>query len=68
MHAPNLRAQRLVAFGPSRAALGVEPARTVRVVGRRGDRQHGADRLDPVLISMLVDEIDHHFGRRSSSA
>ena len=37
-------------------------------VGRRGDRQHAADRLDPVRLPMLVDERHHHFARRSSSA
>src|SRR5262249_668596 len=37
-------------------------------VRRRGDRQHAADRLDPVGAFVLVDEGDHHFARRSSSA
>src|SRR5258706_94497 len=32
-----------------------------------GDRQHTADRLDPVRL-MVVDEADHHFARRSGSA
>ena len=30
-------------------------------VRRRGDRQHAADRLDPVGVAMVVDERDHHF-------
>jgi hypothetical protein len=34
----------------------------------RGDRQNPADRLDPVGIAMIVDERDHVFDRRSSSA
>ena len=38
------------------------------VVRRRGDRQHPADRLDPVQRPVFVDERHHHFGRRSSSA
>jgi hypothetical protein len=38
------------------------------VVHRRGDRQDGADRLDPELCPVRVDEIDHHLCRRSSSA
>ncbi len=38
------------------------------VVRRRGDRQHPADRLDPVGVAMIVDERDHGFDRRSSSA
>ena len=40
----------------------------VLVVGRRGDRQHLADRLDLALIAMLIDERDHHLRWRSSSA
>jgi hypothetical protein len=35
---------------------------------RRGDRQLVANRLDPVRLSMSVDEADHHFARRWSSA
>src|SRR5258705_7582523 len=38
------------------------------VIGRRGDRQDAADRLDPVLIAIRIDEADHGFHRRSSSA
>ena len=34
----------------------VQPSRGMRVVGRRGDRQHAADRLDPVGVAMVVDE------------
>ena len=33
-----------------------------------GDLQHGADRLDPKGIAMLVDEIPQDLSRRSSSA
>ena len=40
----------------------------VLVIGRRGDLQMLADRLDPVFRALFVDERDHHFGRRSSSA
>jgi hypothetical protein len=32
------------------------------------ERQHRADRPDPIRRTMIVDEADHHFGRRSSSA
>ena len=38
------------------------------VVGRRGDRQHLADRLDPMRPAVIVDEGDHGLNRRSSSA
>jgi hypothetical protein len=37
------------------------------VVGGWGDRQHRADRLDPVRIPMRADEIHHHLDRRSNS-
>src|SRR5579875_2961014 len=43
-------------------------SRCVRVVRRRGDRQHLADRLDPVGPFVLVDERLHGLHRRSSSA
>ena len=38
------------------------------MIRRRSDRQHRADRLDSIRVSMIVDEADHHFPRRSSSA
>jgi len=46
----------------------IDPLRQVIVIGGRGDRQNPADRLDPVLPSLILDEPDHHFDRRSSSA
>src|SRR4029453_3492424 len=42
--------------------------RDLGVVGGRGDRQHLADRLDPVATPVIVDEGDHVLDRRSSSA
>ena len=36
--------------------------------GGRGDRQNPADRLDPVGLTMIVDEGDHRFSGRSRSA
>jgi len=38
------------------------------VVGRRSDRQHGADRLDSVRLPVGVHKRHGHFDRRSSSA
>src|SRR5690625_4506355 len=38
------------------------------VVDARGDRQLPADRLDPILTAVLIDERGHHFRWRSSSA
>src|SRR4249919_1374254 len=73
----------LEVLGPSRANAVAEDLVTSRargsfrrirrsllvcVVGRRGDRQHLADRLDPVVPAVVVDELHHHFSWRSSSA
>ena len=44
--------QLLVALGTHRAPVRISPAGAVLVVGRRGDRQHGADRLDPELLAV----------------
>jgi hypothetical protein len=46
----------------------VDPLGDMRMVGGRSDRQHLADRLDPKCPTMIVDERDHGFTRRSSSA
>ena len=58
-------------FVPARASGPpgwIGPLCQMVVTGGRGDRQHVADRLDPVRITMRVDETHHHFDRRSSSA
>src|SRR5438552_5302429 len=61
-------AQALVALGARGPAIGTALSNLELVVDRRGDRQHLADRLDPELLPVAVDEADHHFARRSSSA
>jgi hypothetical protein len=38
------------------------------VVRRRGDRQHPADRLDPILFPVIINKANHGLDRRSSSA
>src|ERR1700727_2572819 len=38
------------------------------VIGRQSDRQHLADRLDPMRLAVIVDEGNHGLNRRSSSA
>src|SRR5580658_4242627 len=38
------------------------------VIGRQGDRQQLADRLDPMRLAVIVDEGNHGLNRRSSSA
>src|SRR3954447_23443018 len=66
--APDLDGQGRVASGSGRPLAGISAPSGVGVIGRRGDRQHAADRLHPVDGAMLVDEGDHGFDRRSSSA
>jgi len=57
----------LVPPHPGRPAFRRVLARRTLVVHRRGDRQHGTDRLDPVRLAVGVDERHHHFARRSSA-
>ena len=64
----DLGPQHCVAPGAIRQSGRIGPLRQVIVVGGRGDRPNPADRLDPVLPSLIVDETNHHFYRRSSSA
>ena len=40
--------------------------RRVIVVGGSGDQQNLADRLGSMFTKMIIDELDHHFDRRSS--
>jgi hypothetical protein len=67
-HPSNLFHQPVVTLHPHRPKLRIPLRCLVRVVGRRSDRQHRADRLDSVLPSLVIDKGNHHFGRRSSSA
>ena len=67
-HAPNLGLQGGVPLRPRRQPGGIGPLGGMGVVGRRGDRQHLADRLDPIRLAVIVDEGDHGLNRRSSSA
>ena len=64
----DLGSQDRVAPGAIRQPGRIGTLRQVIVVGGRGDRQNPADRLDPVRITMRLNEIHHHFDRRSSSA
>ena len=65
---PDLDAEHDVALDARRRCLRIGAAGDVGVVRRRGDRQHLADRLDPVIVAIRIDEADHGFHRRSSSA
>lgn len=67
-HPPNFSAQKGISLRAWRQATRIGLAALLLVVGRRGDRQHRADRLAPVSLAVGVDESHHHLGRRSSSA
>ena len=64
----DLRLQLQVPLRPQRQLLGIDALGDVVVVGRRGDRQNLADRLDPMDLAVIVDERDHRLNGRSSSA
>jgi hypothetical protein len=65
---PDVLAKARVAPHPRRRRRGCGATGSVAVVRRRGDRQHPADRLDPMDVAVIVDERDHGLDRRSSSA
>jgi hypothetical protein len=66
--APNLDLQGGIPPGACRQFRRITPLGNMGPIGRRGDRQDLADRLDPVRLTMIVDEGDHGLDRRSSSA
>src|SRR5215207_8075821 len=68
VHPLDLLHEHLVLPSPRRGLGRIGTLREAGVVARRGDPQHPADRLDPVDLTMIVDEGDHGFERRSSSA
>src|SRR5688572_20511251 len=68
IHAPHFTRHLSIASKARRHPLRLSLSRLALVVSRWGDRQLRADRLDPILAPMSVDEGDHYFGRRSSSA
>src|SRR6185437_4904278 len=67
-HPPNLRLQGVIPSRPSRQAGRIGAPDDMRMPGRWGNRQHPADRLDPIRRAVIVDEGDHGLCRRSSSA
>jgi hypothetical protein len=66
--APDLRAQCLVPTRTIRQPGWIRPLDQMIVVGGWGDRQHLADRLDPMRTAVRVNETHHYLDRRSSSA
>jgi hypothetical protein len=67
-HARNLGHQAGIPLRPRRQPRRICPSGGMGVIGRWGDRQHFADRLDPICPAVIVDERDHGLCRRSSSA
>src|SRR3981189_1037672 len=67
-HPLHLDLQFGVPLRTGRTLAGADPLGDMRMVGGRGDRQRLADRLDPIRFPMIIDERDHGFTRRSSSA
>src|SRR5690606_19868103 len=64
----DLRTQLHVSLGSCRQATRIALTKLVFVVSRWGDLQLSADRLDPESTFVVVDVLDHHLRRRSSSA
>ena len=56
------------AVKPRPQLTGIDPLGGVVMIGRWGDRQNLADRLDPMRLAMIVDKRDHRLNGRSSSA
>jgi hypothetical protein len=67
-HAPHLRSERIVAQSASRPLSRLNPCGSVGHGRRKGDRQNPAYRLEPINLTMCVNERHHHLARRSSSA
>src|SRR5262249_56431990 len=55
-HPPDLLAQPRIVLDPRRLTAGIALPSLALVVDRWGDRQHRADRLDPVRVSGGVDK------------
>ncbi len=64
----NLRSQHLATLCTSAAQSRIAPLRGVTPVAGRGDLQDFVNRLDPIRLAVLVDELSHDLKRRSSSA
>ena len=67
-HAAYLDLQADVATSADRQAIHIRALGDRIVIGGRGNRQQFADRLDPKHRTVLIDEGNHRFSGRSSSA
>src|SRR5690606_13466672 len=57
-----------IAPGAGRQAVHIRAFGNTLIIGGRGNRQQSADRLDPESRTVFVDEGNHRFSGRSSSA
>jgi hypothetical protein len=64
----NLPDQLLIALGPGTAQIGIAPPGWIAPVGRWGNLEYFADRLDPIGIPALINVGIYDFSLRSSSA
>jgi hypothetical protein len=64
----DVASKRLISFGTIRQPRRIAPLRHVIAIGGRGNRQHVADRFDPVRAPMIINELDHRFDQRPNSA
>lgn len=64
----DLGLHRKIPLRPRRELLGIDALGDVVPVGLPGNRQHLADRLDPMDLAVIVNERDHRLSGRSSSA
>ena len=63
-HAPDLDLQIGVSADPVGQTGGIGSPGEMGAISRRGDRQNPADRLDPVGLTMIVDERNHGLNRK----
>jgi hypothetical protein len=68
MGAFDLGAKHVIALGPRRPLAGISKAGGMFMSGRWGDCQFAADRLDPQVLVMGVDESHHHLSRRQGDS
>jgi len=64
----NLGLQVFVTLGAIRQTLRIGPLGQVVIESGWGNRQNPANRLDPMIIAVIFDELDHFLNGRSSSA
>src|SRR4051794_41903022 len=64
-HTRDLWHQPGITLHPCRQRRRIGPPGGMGVIGRWGNRQHLADRLDPIRPALIVDERDHGLCRRA---